>query len=106
VKKVGAAIKAAGSDPNKQFGAIISASQGVDQAKLTQAEQNIDKFGRDKCGVDFSLSSGSDSSTASSSSSNPIGSFGTDSSFSFDESSFSSVLSSFSSDFGSGFFSS
>jgi hypothetical protein len=94
-------LKAAGNDSDKSIKALGDASSAVGAQRLQTAEQNVQKFGEDKCGVDLQLarSSSSDSST-----SNFSSSFGTD--FSFDSDSFSSVLSSFSSDFGSGFFSS
>jgi hypothetical protein len=92
IKKIVAAVKAAGSDPSKAFGAILAASASFDQAKVTQASNNVDKFAKDKCGVDLSSSS--------SASSSPF------SSFSFDTSSFSSSLSSDFSSFDSDSFSS
>ncbi|MEY2431442.1 MAG: hypothetical protein QOC92_1167 [Acidimicrobiaceae bacterium] len=102
VKKIAGAVKAAGNDPSKQFGAVFGAIAQLDQKKLEQATKNIETFGKTKCGADFSLSDSSSSSSSDSSLSslNP-----SDSSFSFDDSSFSSFLSSFSSDFGSDFFS-
>jgi len=107
VRKIGLAIKAAGNDPDKQFAAVLAASQGLDQKKLEQAEKNIEDFGKKNCGADFSFDSSSSSESSSrsgSSESDSSFSFGTD--FSFDSDSFSSVLSEFSSDFGSDFFSS
>ena len=91
IKKIGAAVKAAGNDPSKAFGAILAASASLDQNKLTAAQQNIEKFSKDKCGIDFSSSS----TTARPRS---FSSFTFDSS-SFDSSSFDSSLSSFSSEF-------
>jgi hypothetical protein len=109
--KLAQAVKSAGNDPSKVFGAILAASAGIDQKKVETAEKNIDAFGKKNCGADFSFSSSSSDefsfpsdSSFSSSFSSFGSSFGTDS-FSFDESSFSSLLSSFSSDFGSDFFS-
>jgi hypothetical protein len=92
IKKIVAAVKAAGNDPSKAFGAILAASASFDQAKVTQASNNVDKFAKDKCGVDLSSSS--------SDASSPF------SSFSFDTSSFSSSLSSDFSSFDSDSFSS
>jgi len=106
VKKFGAAVKAAGNDPGKQFAAILAAATSLDQNKLEQATKNIEAFGKKNCGSDFTIdSSSSDSSSSHFGSSF---SFSTDSngSFSFDSDSFSSVLSEFSSNFGSDFFSS
>jgi hypothetical protein len=97
IKKIAAAVKAAGSDPSKAFGAILTASASLDQTKLTQAQKNIETFAKDKCGVDLSSSSSSSSDSSSFSFS----------SFTFDSSSFSSSLSSdFSSSFDSSSFSS
>lgn len=103
VNKIGQAVKSAGSDPSKQFGAVIAAAAGLDQKKLDQAGSNVEKFGKENCGVDFSLSSSSSSEPFTLDSS----SFSFDSSsFSFDTDSFDSELSSFSSILGSDFFSS
>jgi hypothetical protein len=111
IKKVGAAVKQAGNDPSKAFGAILTASATLDQAKLTQAQQHVEKFAKDKCGLDL----GSSSSSSSSSFSFDTSSFSgfTDSS-SFDSSAFESSLSSeasalcrqFGTDFGTDFCSS
>jgi hypothetical protein len=106
VKKFGAAIKAAGNDPEKQFAAVLAASAGLDQDKLEKATKNIEDFGKKNCGTDFSFDSSSSSSRSFNSSSSDSGSFSFGTDFSFDSDSFSSVLSSFSSDFGSDFFSS
>jgi hypothetical protein len=103
IKKIAAAVKSAGNDQSKQFGAILAASAQLDQKKLDQAGKNLDKFGKEKCGIDLSLSSSSSSSDFSSLS--DLSSSFNDSSFSFNDSSFSSLLSSFSSDFGTDFFS-
>lgn len=102
--KIAQAVKSAGNDPNKVFGAILAASAGLDQQKIEQAGKNVEAFGKKNCGADFSFSESS-SNGFSFPSDSSSSSFGTDS-FSFDESSFSSLLSSFSSDFGSDFFSS
>ena len=116
VKKIGQAVKSAGSDQSKQFSAILAAAASLDEKKLEAAGQHIDAFGKKNCGADFSFSEGSssDSSTADSSSStgfNPgSSSFDTDSFSSFDtdslSSQFSSLCDNFSSDFGSEFCSS
>jgi hypothetical protein len=105
VKKFGAAVKAAGNDPDKQFAAILAAATTLDQNRLEQATKNIEAFGKKNCGADFSIDSSSSSSRSHFGSSF---SFSTDSngSFSFDSDSFSSVLSEFSSNFGSDFLSS
>jgi hypothetical protein len=106
VKKIAAAVKAAGNDPSKQFGAVFGALAQVDQKKLEQASANVEKFGKEKCGTDFSFSNSSSSSSDFSFTNSSFPSFNSsDSSFSFNESSFSSLLSSFSSDFGTNFFS-
>ena len=104
VKKIGAAVKSAGKDPSKQFGAIIAASAGIDQKKVEQAQSNVEKFAKDKCGVD--LNSGSSGSSSSSRSSSSRSSSSESGSFGSDLSDFSSFLSDFSSSFGSDFFSS
>src|SRR4051794_5144741 len=81
-KKVASAMKSAGSDSDKQFGAIFGALAQLDQAKLKTAGEHLDAFAHDKCGLDLSLDSSSSSDS--------------DSSSSFD---FSSFLSSFDTDF-------
>lgn len=100
VKKIGQAVKSAGSDQGKQFGAILAAAASLDQNKLETAGKHIDDFGKKNCGSDFSFSEGSssDSFTASTSSSF---SFNTDSFSSFDTDSLSSQFSSLCSDFSS-----
>jgi hypothetical protein len=108
IKKISAAVKAAGNDPSKQFGAVFGALAQLDQKKLDEAGKNIEKFGKEKCGPDFSFSSSSSpsSSTSDFSFSDSLSSLDSNgSSFSFNDSSFSSLLSSFSSDFGTNFFS-
>jgi hypothetical protein len=106
IKKIAAAVKAAGNDPSKQFGAVFGALAQLDQKKLEQAGKNIEKFGKEKCGADFSISNTSSSSTDFSFPNSSLSSLDSNgSSFSFDDSSFSSLLSSFSSDFGTNFFS-
>jgi hypothetical protein len=93
IKKIGAAVKQAGNDPSKAFGAILAAGASLDQAKFTQAQKNVEKFAKDKCGIDLSSSSSSDSFSFSSFTfdSSSFSSFG---SSSFDSSSFDSSLSS------------
>ena len=100
INKIGQAVKSAGNDPSKQLGAILAASAGLDEKKLEQAGNNLEKFGKEKCGTDFSFAS------SSSSSSEPSFSFDSSSFSSFDTSSLDSELSSFSSILGSDFFSS
>jgi hypothetical protein len=103
LKKIGAAVKSAGSDQGKQLSAVLAAVSSLDQAKLEQASQNVDKFAKDKCGIDLSVDSSSNSAG-----SNNFTDFGSDfSSFSDFGSDFStnfgSDFSSFFSDFGSSF---
>jgi hypothetical protein len=115
VKKIGQAVKSAGNDQSKQFGAILAAAASLDQNKLEAASKHIEDFGKKNCGADFSFSDGSDSSssdfTFSSSSFDSdsfSSSFSSFSSFDTDSlsSDFSSLCESFSSDFGSEFCSS
>ena len=109
LNKIGSAVKAAGNEPDKQFAAVLAAAAGLDQKKLDQAGKNVDNFGKQNCGPDFSFSnsSTSDTDSALSSSFGTAGSFSfdTNSSYSFDSSSYSSVISEASSFLGSDFFS-
>src|SRR5204863_349194 len=72
-KKIAAAVKQSSnaSDPTAAFGVIAT----LDQAKITTAGENVQKFGKDKCGIDFSSSS----TDASRSFSNTFSSFNTSS---------------------------
>ena len=83
-KKIGAAAKEAGDDPAKVFSAVFAATAALDQEKIDKAYQNLEKFAKDKCGLDISSSATGDSS------------FTFDSSdFSFDTDAFDSALSDF-----------
>ncbi len=111
IKKIGQAVKSAGSDQSKQFGAILAAAASLDQNKLETASKHVEDFGKKNCGADFSFSEGSSSSSDSftfSSSSFDSSSFSSFSSFDTDSlsSQFSSLCDSFSSDLGSEFCSS
>ena len=90
IKKILGAVKSAGNDKSKQFSEMLGVLGTLDQGKLDQATKNIEKFGKEKCGADFSFSN-SDSSSSDSDSS----------SFTFDSSEFSSSLSEFSTSFDS-----
>jgi len=114
VKKIGGAVKSAGSDQGKQATAVLSVFGQLDQAKLEAAGKHLDDFGKKNCGADFSFSEGSDdsSSLTFSSSSFDTDSFSSFSSFDTDSLSSSassaseSLCSEFGSDLGSDFCSS